>query len=61
VVQITKEMIIAMHEDLMRNGGQVQGILCEGTIDYIVEKINSVLEFMQIRLGIVYVLAASVF
>jgi len=42
VVQITKEMIIAMHEDLIRTGGQVQGILCEGTIDYIVEKINSV-------------------
>ncbi len=36
MVQITKEMVLAMHEDLIRTGGQIHGILCEGTIDYIV-------------------------
>lgn len=40
--QITKEMILAMHEDLIRTGGQVHGVLCEGTLDYIVEEINFV-------------------
>ena len=42
MVQITKEMVLAMHEDLIRTGGQVHGILCEGTIDYIVGEINFV-------------------
>ena len=40
MVQITKEAVIAMHEDLIRTGGQVDGILCEGTIDYIIETLN---------------------
>jgi len=42
MVQITKEMVLAMHEDLIRTGGQIHGILCEGTIDYIVGEINFV-------------------
>lgn len=42
MVQITKEMVLVMHEDLIRTGGQVHGILCEGTVDYIVEEINFV-------------------
>jgi death on curing protein len=40
MVQITKEMVIAMHNDLIRTGGQVHGILCEGTIDYIIGELN---------------------
>jgi len=42
MAQITKEMILAMHKDLIRTGGQVHGVLCEGTLDYIVEEINFV-------------------
>lgn len=42
LVKITKEMIMTMHEDLIRVGGQIQGVLCEGTVDYFVEEINSV-------------------
>jgi death-on-curing protein len=42
MVQITKEMVSVMHENLIRTGGQVHGILCEGTVDYIVEEINFV-------------------
>lgn len=38
---ITKEMILIIHEDLIRKGGEIQGILCEGTIDYVVDKINN--------------------
>jgi hypothetical protein len=41
MVQITKETIIAIHEDLIRTGGQVDGVLCEGTIDHIIEQMNS--------------------
>lgn len=41
MTQITKEAVIAMHEDLIRTGGQVDGILCEGTIDYVIEVLNS--------------------
>lgn len=40
MAQITKEMVLAMHEDLIRTGGQVHGVLYEGTLDYIVEEIN---------------------
>lgn len=42
MVKITKEMVLVMHEDLIKTGGQVHGILCEGTVDYIVEEINFV-------------------
>jgi death on curing protein len=42
MVKITREMVLIMHEDLIRTGGQVHGILCEGTVDYIVEEINFV-------------------
>jgi prophage maintenance system killer protein len=42
LVQITKGMIMVMHEDLIRTGGQIHGVLCEGTIDYFVDEINSV-------------------
>ncbi|MBN1322583.1 MAG: Fic family protein [Methanotrichaceae archaeon] len=38
--RITNEMIIAIHEDLIRTGGRVQGILCDGTIDYILNQID---------------------
>jgi len=31
-----------MHEDLIRMGGHVHGILYEGTLDYIIAEINSV-------------------
>jgi len=41
MVQISKEMVLAMHEDLIRTGGQAFGVLCEGTIDYIVAQINA--------------------
>ncbi|HQF17340.1 MAG TPA: type II toxin-antitoxin system death-on-curing family toxin [Methanotrichaceae archaeon] len=34
-------MIIAVHEDLIRADGQIHGVLCEGTIDYIIEQMNS--------------------
>lgn len=41
MVRITKEMVITMHEDLINTGGQLHGILCEGTIDYILDELNS--------------------
>lgn len=37
---LKKEIIIIIHEDLIRRGGEVSGIRDEGTIDYILDKIN---------------------
>ena len=42
MAQITKEMVLAMHEDLIRTGGQVHGVLCDGTLDYMLTEINFV-------------------
>lgn len=41
MIQLTKDMILAMHSDLIRTGGQVDGVLCEGTIDHMLDLINS--------------------
>jgi hypothetical protein len=35
-------MIMVMHENLIRTGGQIHGVLCEGTIDYFADEINFV-------------------
>lgn len=40
MIRITKEMIIEIHEDLIMRGGKAQGILCDGTLDYIIDKIE---------------------
>lgn len=41
MVAITKEMTITIHEDLIKIGGQIDGVLCEGTLDCIIERINT--------------------
>jgi hypothetical protein len=41
MIRITKEMIIEIHEDLIMRGGKAQGILCDGTLDYIIDKIET--------------------
>lgn len=41
MTKITKEMVIEIHEDLIMRGGHVHGILCEGTLDYILDKIET--------------------
>jgi peptidyl-tRNA hydrolase len=40
MIRITKKMIIEIHEDLIMRSGKAQGILCDGTIDYIIDKIE---------------------
>lgn len=60
MAQITKEMILAVHKDLIRTGGQVHGVLCEGTLDYIVEEINFV-PLCQGSKSFVYVKVSSSF
>lgn len=42
LVRITKEMVLAMHEDLINAGGLVHGVLSEGTLDYMIAEINFV-------------------
>lgn len=42
MAQITKDMVLAMHEDLIRTGGKVHGVLCDGTLDYMLTEINFV-------------------
>ena len=38
--EFTKEMILVIHEDLIRFGGKAHGILYEATIDYILSNIE---------------------
>jgi death-on-curing protein len=40
VIKITKEMVKEIHEDLILRGGRVHGTLCDGTLDYIIDKIE---------------------
>ena len=37
---VTKEMLIIVHDDLLRRGGKAEGILCQGTIDYVLDNIE---------------------
>lgn len=41
MTQITKEMVIQIHEDLIRRGGQLNGVLCDATLDYVLDKIET--------------------
>ena len=41
MIRITKEMVISIHDDLIKTEGGALGILCEGTIDYLVGQINA--------------------
>jgi len=41
VIRITKGMVISIHDDLIKTGGGTPGILCEGTIDCLVDRINA--------------------
>lgn len=40
MIEITKEMVILIHDDLIRREGGTQGILYDATIDCIVDRIN---------------------
>jgi death-on-curing protein len=40
MTQFTTEEVKGIHDDLIRKGGKARGIICEGTIDFIVDKIN---------------------
>lgn len=39
--KFTKEMVLIIHEDLIRTCGEAHGILCDGTIDFILDKIET--------------------
>jgi death on curing protein len=40
MTKFTKDVIILIHDDQIRMGGMVHGILCDGTIDYILNNIE---------------------
>jgi death-on-curing protein len=42
MTKFTKEVIILIHDDQIRTGGMVHGILCDGTIDFILNNIEEV-------------------
>lgn len=41
MVKITKEMVIEIHEDLIARGGHTHGVLCDATLDYILDRIET--------------------
>ena len=41
MIQFTPGMIKEIHDDLIRKGGKAHGMIYEGTVDYIVERINN--------------------
>ena len=40
IIELTAEMIIEIHDTIIRRYGGLPGILCQGTIDYLVARIN---------------------
>lgn len=40
MIDLTSDMIIEIHDTTIQRYGGLQGILCQGTIDYLVAKIN---------------------
>ena len=38
---LTSEKILDIHKLIIRNFGGIDGVLCQGTIDYIVDQINA--------------------
>jgi prophage maintenance system killer protein len=40
MIDLAPEMIIEIHETIMERYGGLPGILCQGTIDYLVARIN---------------------
>ena len=40
MIELTAEMIIEIHDTTIRRYGGLPGILCLGTIDYLVARIN---------------------
>ena len=40
MIELTAEMIIAIHDTIIQRCGGLPGILCLGTIDYLVARIN---------------------
>jgi len=40
MIELTAEMIIEIHDIIIQRYGGLPGILCQGTIDYLVDRIN---------------------
>ena len=40
MIELTAEMIIEIHDTIIQRYGGLPGILCQGTIDYLVARIN---------------------
>jgi hypothetical protein len=40
MIELTAEMIIEIHDTTIQRYGGLPGILCQGTIDYLVTRIN---------------------
>ena len=40
MIELTSEMIIEIHNTIIQRYGGLPGILCQGTIDYLVARIN---------------------
>lgn len=45
--ELKKEIVIVIHEDLIRRGGEAFGIRDEGTIDYVLGKINGAADVFE--------------
>jgi hypothetical protein len=40
MIRITRDMVLSIHDGLIETGGGTPGVLCEGTIDYLIGRIN---------------------
>ena len=38
---LTSEKILEIHQLIIRNFGGTDGVLCQGTIDYLVDQVNA--------------------
>ena len=46
MIELTSEMIVEIHDTIIQRYGGLPGILCQGTIDYLVTRIGSVTNFL---------------
>ena len=47
MVELTAKMIIEIHDVIIQRYGGLPGILCQGTIDYLVSRINDELDHFK--------------
>lgn len=47
MIHLTPEKVLEIHDLIIRNYGGASGILCQGTVDYLVDQINAESDYLR--------------